>query len=208
MTDKELFADQQNVSRETLERLQIYEDVLRKWTSKINLVAKSTVDSVWSRHFLDSAQVFDAIPQGSENLSDFGSGGGFPGLVIAAIAAEKLPNLSVSLIESDVRKASFLSTAAREMGLKVNIHAKRVEDIAPLSSDVVTARALAPLADLFIMTERHLRPDGTGLFLKGEQHLTELDRASKVWEFDVTTQQSKTNPSSALLTIKKLKRAA
>jgi 16S rRNA (guanine527-N7)-methyltransferase len=207
MTEQEKFASKQDVSRETIERLQVYEDLLKKWTSKINLVAKSTVPEVWTRHFLDSAQVFSVIPGDARVLVDFGSGGGFPGLVIAAIAAEKMPSLSISLVEADIRKASFLVTAAREMNLDVRVHAERVEAIPAYGADVITARALAPLVDLFAMAEQHLHSGGTALFLKGAQHQAELDNASHMWNFHVTKLQSATNDASALLKITDLKRA-
>jgi len=208
MTEQDLFASQHDVSRETIERLQIYENLLKKWTGRINLVAKSTLPDVWSRHFSDSAQVFDAIPKGALTLCDLGSGGGFPGLIIAALAREKLPNLRVSLIESDVRKASFLVTAAREMGLNPLIHAMRVEALPVQNADVITARALAPLSDLLKMAELHLRNDGSALFLKGERHQDELDTASVIWDFKVSKQRSMTNDASALLMITDLRRAA
>ncbi|WP_281859618.1 16S rRNA (guanine(527)-N(7))-methyltransferase RsmG, partial [Litoreibacter halocynthiae] len=131
MGEQDQFALQYDVSRETIERLCTYEDLLKKWTTKINLVAKSTVSQIWSRHFADSAQVFNEIPDSSKKLCDFGSGGGFPGLVIAALAQEKMSELRVSLVESDVRKASFLVTASREMGLRVDVHADRVESLQP-----------------------------------------------------------------------------
>lgn len=207
MSEQKQFASSQNVSRETIERLRVYENLLKKWTTKINLVAKSTVASVWTRHFLDSAQVFDAIPRDAQTLSDFGSGGGFPGLVIAAIAIEKLPNLKVSLIEADVRKAAFLVTAAREMGLDVRVHAERVEAISPQNTDVITARALAPLGDLLEMADVHLQKKGVALFLKGAQHQLELDTASKTWDFLLSKQPSITSDTSALLTISNLRRA-
>ncbi|SFR35297.1 16S rRNA (guanine(527)-N(7))-methyltransferase RsmG [Litoreibacter janthinus] len=207
MSDKDQFASLYDVSRETIDRLQVYEDLLKKWTIRINLVAKSTLGDVWSRHFSDSAQVFEAIPKDARILCDFGSGGGFPGLVIAAMASEKLPELHISLIESDARKASFLMTAAREMGLRATIHVDRVESVANQKADVVTARALAPLNSLFLMAEQHLKEGGTALFLKGEKHQEELDTASAMWDFKVEKQPSATNDASALLVITNLRRA-
>ncbi|MCL4162268.1 UNVERIFIED_CONTAM: hypothetical protein GTU68_007827 [Idotea baltica] len=207
MTDEELFAASYDVSRETMERLRIYERLLKKWTNAINLVSKSTVPQIWRRHFLDSAQVFSEIPSGSKSLCDFGSGGGFPGLVISALAAEKNPKLLVSLIESDVRKASFLMTAAREMGLNVVVNADRVENIPARGADVITARALAPLANLLEMAELHMRVGGTALFLKGARYKVELDSALQMWNFQVSEQESATSEESALLTITDLRRA-
>ena len=207
-SEQNQFASQYDVSRETIERLCVYEDLLKKWTTKINLVAKSTVSQIWSRHFADSAQVFNEIPDSSKKLCDFGSGGGFPGLVIAALAQEKMPELRVSLVESDVRKASFLVTAAREVGLRVDVHADRVESLQSQAADVVTARALAPLADLLSLAEMHLQNNGTAMFLKGERHQEELDIASTIWDFKVNKQKSTTNDASALLIITNLRRAA
>ena len=206
MTEQDQFAVQYDVSRETMERLRVYDGLLRKWTTKINLVAKSTLPEVWSRHFADSAQVFASIPRNTLSLCDLGSGGGFPGLVIAALAHEKLPDLTVSLVESDVRKASFLVTVAREMGLSVVAHAERVEALPAQNADVITARALASLSDLLSMTSLHLREGGTALFLKGERHQEELDIASTMWDFKVGKQKSTTNVGSALLTVTNLRR--
>ncbi|TDT73286.1 16S rRNA m(7)G-527 methyltransferase [Litoreibacter halocynthiae] len=208
MGEQDQFASQYDVSRETIERLCIYEDLLKKWTTRINLIARSTISQIWSRHFADSAQIFNEIPVNSEKLSDFGSGGGFPGLVIAALGLEKMPELHVSLVESDVRKASFLVTAAREMGLRVDVHADRVESLQPQAADVVTARALAPLGDLLSLAEMHLKNHGTAMFLKGERHQEELDIASTMWDFKVNKQKSTTNDASALLIITNLRRAA
>lgn len=207
MGEQERFASEYDVSRETMERLRVYEQLLKKWTVKINLVSKSTVPEIWVGHFLDSAQVFASIPKDARILCDLGSGGGFPGLVIAALAKEKQPDLSVTLIESDVRKASFLVTAAREMGLSVIVHADRVEALPAQTADVITARALASLPDLLSMADLHLREGGTALFLKGERHQEELDIASTMWDFKVEKQKSRTNDLSALLTITNLKRA-
>lgn len=207
MTEQELFASTHDVSRETMERLQIYERQLKKWTVKINLISKSTIPEIWTRHFMDSAQVFDAIPANANSMCDFGSGGGFPGLVVAALAKEKMPDLKVSLVESDVRKSSFLVTAAREMGIDVRVFAERVNAIPAQDADVITARALASLTDLLEMTEVHLATGGTALFLKGAQHQLELDAASQVWKFQLDKQPSATSNESALLTITDLRRA-
>jgi 16S rRNA (guanine527-N7)-methyltransferase len=208
MTEQDKFAARFDVSRETIGRLKVYDGLLRKWTPTINLVAKSTVPEIWSRHFADSAQVFDIIPKDSKTLCDLGSGGGFPGLVIAALAMEKLPHLRVSLIESDIRKATFLVTAAREMGLDVFVHPTRVEEIPAQNADVITARALASLDDLLSMSVHHLRKGGVALFLKGEKHQEELDIATAIWDFSVDKQRSMTNDGSALLVITDLRRAA
>lgn len=183
--DKQTFLQAIPVSRETMERLEAYERLVTKWTPAINLVASSTLPNLWSRHFLDSAQIFSLCPPGAETWADLGSGGGFPGLVIAMMAKEKMPGLSVTLVESDLRKAAFLATVARETGLDVTIRAERVEKIAPLNADVVSARALAPLSKLLSWARCHLKPEGRALFLKGAEHEAEILAARQDWAFEL-----------------------
>ena len=117
------------VSRETRERLEVLAALLAKWNPKINLVAKGTVEAVWTRHIADSAQIYGLAPPEARSWIDLGSGGGFPGLVIGAMAAEKNPGLDLALVESDVRKCAFLSTAAGEMGLKIRVLPRRIEAV-------------------------------------------------------------------------------
>jgi 16S rRNA (guanine527-N7)-methyltransferase len=200
-TDRDEFIERHNVSRETLERLDCYARLLRKWNPAINLVSKSTVDSMWGRHFLDSAQVFDMIPDGTESWADFGSGGGFPGLVVAILAKESAPMLQVALIESDARKAAFLSTVARDTDVNVTIRSERVENIDPLGVDIVSARALAPLVTLLSFADRHLRSGGTALFLKGAMYETELVAASSMWSFRCDAERSTTDANAVILKI-------
>ena len=133
------FQAKSGVSRETLERLTIYADLLVKWQAKINLVGPETLADLWSRHMLDSAQLFPLIRPDAKRLVDLGSGAGFPGLVLGVMGAP-----DVHLVESDARKCAFLREAARLTGTTVTIHNKRIEQVAPLGADVVTARALAP----------------------------------------------------------------
>lgn len=194
-----------DVSRETLSRLSIYEKLLKKWTAKINLVSKSTLDDVWGRHFVDSAQVYQAMDPGFQRVSDLGSGGGFPGLVVAILNAEFQPDSHVTMIESDVRKASFLSTVVRELGLNAQAVPERIEAAPQQEVSVVTARALASLDALLPLVGRHLAPGGTALFLKGERHEEEVDVARAAWEFDLETRKSMTQPGAALLSITNLR---
>ena len=128
------FRQAAGVSRETLERLTAYADLLVKWQAKINLVGPDTIPSLWRRHFLDSAQVFPLLPQGIHRLVDMGSGAGFPGLVLAVMGVG-----DVHLIESDARKCAFLREAARITGTPVTVHNARIENLAPLGADVEAA---------------------------------------------------------------------
>ncbi|MEX0921349.1 MAG: 16S rRNA (guanine(527)-N(7))-methyltransferase RsmG [Rhodovibrionaceae bacterium] len=171
------FARDLNVSRETLARFSAYAALLEKWNRRINLVGRDTLDDLWRRHFLDSAQLLPLLPAPPEGrrhvIADLGSGAGFPGLVLAILGAGE-----VQLIESDLKKCAFLREAARAADTEVTIHAKRIEEISGLQADLVTARALAPLDKLLDYARPLLRPGGQALFLKGrgaEQELTALD---------------------------------
>ena len=117
------------VSRETIDRLSIYANLLEKWNPRINLVSRSTLDDLWSRHIVDSAQLFELAPVTAKHWVDLGSGGGFPGLVIAILAKELRPELEVVLVESDQRKCAFLRTVSRETNCGAVVHSKRVEEI-------------------------------------------------------------------------------
>ena len=196
-----------NVSRETMARLETYAALLKKWNPAINLVAKSTLDDLWERHFEASAQVFDLCPDGASVWVDLGSGGGFPGMVVAILAAEARPALKVTLVESDQRKATFLRTVARDCGVMVNVQAVRAETLAQQGADVVSARALAPLADLLAHADRHLRPGGSALLQKGAQAEAEIAEALASWRFTVQRTPSKTDPRAVILMIGELARA-
>jgi 16S rRNA (guanine527-N7)-methyltransferase len=192
------------VSREAQRRLGLFESLLRKWNPAINLVARSSVDDIWNRHIWDSAQVLLAAPPAARTWADLGSGGGFPGLVIAAVAADARPQLHVTLVESDQRKATFLRVAATEMGISAAVIAQRIESVPPLNQDVVSARALAPVATLCRYAARHLASHGTAIFLKGAGVAAEIDLARREWRFDLETRASITDPSGAILVIRNL----
>ncbi len=195
-----------DVSRETMARLETYHDLTLKWTPKINLVSKAAQEALWERHFLDSAQLWPLCPTDAKTWIDLGSGGGFPGLVIAIIAAGVAPELRVTLVESDARKCAFLRTVARETGVDVTVLTQRAETLEPNRADVVSARALAPVADLLGYAGRILRPSGVCLFLKGRQHDKELEAAAEMWSFEVTKTPSLTDPDGAILKIKDISR--
>lgn len=200
------FLTQVDVSRETLARLDGYAGLLTKWNPAINLVAPSTLGQLWTRHFLDSAQVLEIAPEG-RTWVDIGTGGGFPGLIVAILAAEKRPNLRVTCIESDLRKATFLRTVARETGVKADVISKRIEQVDPLGADILSARALASLAQLLSYAERHLSPNGRALFLKGANHAAEVQEALETWSFRADTYPSKTSSEAVILSLGDIRRA-
>jgi len=192
---------QLNVSRETFKRLQSFEAVIRKWNPSINLISKNSMAELWERHIVDSVQVFRAV-EPSGHWVDLGSGGGFPGLIIAILAHEECPELQVTLVESDQRKSAFLRNAARECGVKCKVISKRIEQAEPQNADFLSARALADLTILLEFAERHLKPGGIALLPKGVTWKKELDQALKKWSFDVEAITSHTEPDAAILKIK------
>lgn len=191
-----------NVSRETLQRLHIYAALLKRWNPTANLVAESTLPQLWSRHFLDSAQLLDlGLPRA--HWLDIGSGGGFPGLVMAIIAAETKPGSRYSLIESSGRKCQFLRRVASETGIKIDLREARAEELEPLRTDIVTARAVAPLAKLLELAVRHLGSGGICVFPKGAGRSADIAAARRNWTFDLHETPSITDPESAILHIRR-----
>ncbi|TAG22069.1 MAG: 16S rRNA (guanine(527)-N(7))-methyltransferase RsmG [Rhodobacterales bacterium] len=202
----EKLADQ-IVSRETMDRLREFETLVKRWTPAINLISKSSVLAIWDRHIVDSAQLFALCPAGATHWLDIGSGGGFPGLVIAILAKEVKPELKVTLVESDARKATFLRYAAAALSLTVDVKTDRVESLPGLQADVVSARALASLTDLLAYALHHLAPEGVALFPKGARHAEEAVVARQVWRFDLESKPSLSDPDAAILSIRNIERA-
>lgn len=188
-----------DVSRETVERLDTLVATLERWQKAINLVGRATLEDVWVRHVLDSAQLAPLIPPDTRSLVDLGSGGGFPGLVVAALC----PDLQVTLIESDARKAAFLGEAGRRMSLKnqPKIVVARIEQAPPAAAPVVTARALAPLSQLLSWASRHRTDTAICLFHKGKGWQGEVAEAKKEWDFPCQTLPSVTDRDAVLLRI-------
>ena len=194
------------VSRETMAALLTFEGLVRKWSGTINLVSKPSLEDLWDRHIADSAQLFAFCPESARHWADFGSGGGFPGVVIAVLAQELRPGMRVTLVESDQRKAAFLREAARVLNLGLSVIDKRIETLLPLEADVVSARALAPLQDLLGFAATHLRSDGIAVFPKGARHSVELTEARKAWMFDCQLHPSLSDPEAAILVIRNIHR--
>lgn len=194
------------VSRETLDRLETYATLLLRWNARINLVGRSTEADVWTRHIADSAQLWRLQSPSTGLWADLGSGAGFPGMVIAALAAESAPDLRITLVESDARKCAFLMEAARAMGLTPAIRTERIEAMAPLHADILSARALAPLETLLEFTVQHRRTGGIGLFPKGETVHKEIKAAAQRWRFEHRIHASVTDPRAAIVEVGALSR--
>ena len=194
-----------NVSRETFLRLKEYEKLLFKWNAKINLVSKSTLDNFWNRHVLDSAQFLSSVGEKAGKWVDLGSGGGLPGLVVAILSDEiELVN-KLFLVEADVRKAVFLKTVCRELGLKVEVYNNRIQELPLMSANVVSARALAPLTTLCLYAKNHLEKDGVAVFAKGENWKSELVEAQKKWIFSYEAVKSTLHEGSVVLVLRGIK---
>jgi 16S rRNA (guanine527-N7)-methyltransferase len=195
------FVQKVPVSRETLDRLRCYVDLLEKWNRRINLVAPATLPAAWTRHLLDSAQLFALLPPAAGTLIDLGSGAGLPGLILAILGIE-----DVHLVESDTRKAVFLQEAARMTGTKVTIHPRRIEAMPPLSADLITARAVAPLPALLDYATRFLRPGGACYFLKGATVSSELTEAQKSWHMVASLIPSRSEAAGVIVKLEQITR--
>jgi 16S rRNA (guanine527-N7)-methyltransferase len=174
----EALAGQIDVSRETMDRLTAYVELVEKWQQRVNLVSASTLPDIWMRHIWDSAQLAALVPAGTDRILDVGSGAGFPGLVVAALCDAEL-----HLVESDQKKAVFLQTVIRETGIRAIVHNRRIESLPPIGANIVTARALASLDRLLELLEAQLVPGTRCLFLKGaraESELAALDTRSDI----------------------------
>lgn len=193
------------VSRETLERLVLYVELLRRWQSTTNLIGPGTLEDVWHRHVADSLQLARHAPL-TGTWVDLGSGGGFPGLVIAIAMAENSDKASASgrihLIESNSRKAAFLREAIRETQASADVHPVRIEAALPKLSEpvhVVTARALAPLASLCLHLAPLVEKGAIALVPKGQDVEAELTEAARSWNMVADRLPSLTDPKATIL---------
>lgn len=193
------------VSRETRARLDRLVATLQVWQPQLNLIAPSTVPTLWTRHIADSLQLLALAPN-AKVWVDLGSGGGFPGLVLACALAD-MPGAMVHLVESNGKKAAFLRTAARAGGAAALVHGQRIEDFAATfdqAPDVVTARALAPLPALLGLAWPLLKTGACGLFPKGQDVEAELTEASIFWKLEASLLPSRTNPQGRIVVVRRL----
>lgn len=195
------FESRLNVSRETFDKIRLYAELLERWQKSVNLVSPATLPEMWERHFLDSGQLVSLLPS-EGRLVDLGSGAGFPGMVLAVLR----PTLDVHLIESDQKKAIFLSEVSRVTKTPVMVHARRVGEVENLGADVITARALAPMDELLDMTLCHLKPNGIGLFLKGKEAEAEIKTARQGFSFEAELRPSITSSGGAIVRVSNLQR--
>lgn len=199
------FMEKYNVSRETFEKLKTYECLLKEWQTKFNLVSNSTLENAWERHFLDSVQLFKLIPQTAKTLMDFGSGAGFPGMVIAIMANAKTPYLKVSLVESTTKKTLYLKEVKKQVGVEVEIINERIEKIKPHIVDVITSRAMTSLDALLKYALPFCGKKTVCIFPKGKKYAEELQEAQKKWSFSCQIVDSEQSDEGKILVITDLR---
>lgn len=195
------------VSRETFERLVAFQQLFLKWNRSINLAAPSTLDDVWGRHILDSAQLARIAPE-AQRWADLGSGGGFPGLVLAFLLVER-DGASIDLVESNRKKASFLQAVIGQFGLPARVVARRIDDSYALVStpEIVTARALAALPALLDLSAPWLTKGSRALFHKGRDYRAEVEESTHRWAFDLVEHPSMTDAHGVILEVTDLRAA-
>ena len=195
------------VSRETITSLKKYEEMLKKFNKNLNLVGESTINQIWHRHFLDSAQVIDFITKNDKNLIDLGSGAGFPGLVLAILSKDRQIPMKITLIEKSALKASFLSEVINNLELDVEVqHLNILDQPNKLKSDLFTARAFKPLKIILQFIDKKAE-DWRKIFLfLGKTGRNELLQASKNWDIKYKQRMSITSSDSIVIEINKLKK--
>lgn len=189
-----------DVSRETQDQLDAYQEILIRWNTKINLVSPSSIPELKSRHIDDCLQISAYAKPDKGIWADLGSGGGLPGIVLAIVFASR--PISFILLESDQRKATFLRSAIRDLGLSnAEVRNSRIEAVEPLNAAYLSARALAPLPRLMPYLDRHLARNGQAWLMKGEKWQAEVDEARQHWKFRIEPIASRTQTGAAILKI-------
>ena len=197
-----------DVSRETLDALKYFEDLVVLWNPAINLISNSSVSDLWSRHIIDSAQLFLFTLPDEGLWLDVGSGGGFPGIVVSIVAKELAPSLRVALVESDNRKCVFLRTVIRELGLSVKVINDRIENVKLDDVAYLSARALRNLNSLLFIVENNVSRETICVFPKGRSYKKELVESQKNWKFDLNLIDSNTSEDSKVIVLKGLERVS
>ena len=197
-----------DVSRETLDALKYFGDLVVLWNPAINLISNSSVSDLWSRHIIDSAQLFLFTMPDEGLWLDVGSGGGFPGIVVSIVAKELAPSLRVVLVESDNRKCVFLRTVIRELGLSVKVINDRIENVKLDDVVYLSARALRNLNSLLFIVENNVSRETVCVFPKGRSYKKELVESQKNWKFDFNLIDSNTSEDSKVIVLKGLERVS
>ena len=202
--DNSLLVEKIGVSRETCENMHLYYSLLFQWNQKINLVSRKSIDTSWPRHFLDSAQLWFSLPKGVKSWLDFGSGAGFPGLVISIIAKELKPDLRVILVEKNQKKGYFLAEVVKKLSLNAEVFCSRIEELEPQKVDVISARAVGRLKSLIEVAYMHRNDRTIGFFPKGKKYKGELEESLQHWTFEVRQVTNLFEKDSPILEIRNI----
>ena len=200
------FCSNVQVSRETISSLKKYEDLLIKYNSGLNLVGKSTINEIWSRHFLDSAQVIDLIDKNINSCIDIGSGAGFPGLVLALLLKHKKSQVSFKILEKSPKKCNFLKLVSSELGLDTEIICQDIKNIKKINCDFAIARAFKPLPEIFEIIHSKINFSAKLVLFLGAKQSGLLDEASKKWNMEYKQRKSITSSDSLIIEVNKLER--
>ena len=195
-----------SVSRETLQRLYSYEMMVSRWNSTINLVSKTSLKDLWGRHIVDSSQIYSCAQPKAGLWLDLGSGGGFPGVVIAIIAKELSPKLEIVLVESDTRKCIFLRSVIRELGIGARVENSRIEAFELSNVSFLSARALANMNSLCGFAEKFVSRETICFFPKGGFYEKEVAECSKNWIFEHEIVKSRTSDKGRIIVVRSLER--
>ncbi len=202
---KKEFEQCAEISAAEMERLDCFVSLLCEWQQRMNLVSTSSLKDLWRRHMLDSVQLKKFIRDTDKTSLDFGSGAGFPGMVLGILTSGPQHD-PVHLVESHGRKCSFLHEVARKTEANVVIHNARIENLEPFPVDVITARAVAPLEKLLTYSTPFMAKNSRCLFLKGLKSEQELTESRKKWNMIVTEAESLSDASGVILTIERISR--
>ena len=200
------FCSNVQVSRETISSLKKYEDLLIKYNSGLNLVGKSTINEIWIRHFLDSAQVIDLIDKNVNSCIDIGSGAGFPGLVLALLLKHKKSQANFKILEKSPKKCNFLKLVSSELGLDTEIICQDIKNIKKINCDFAIARAFKPLPEIFEIIHSKINFSAKLVLFLGAKQSGLLDETSKKWNMEYKQRKSITSSDSLIIEVNKLER--
>ena len=193
------------VSRETISSLKEYEDMLINANKTLNLIGKSTINDIWDRHFLDSAQIIDFIDKNDKELVDLGTGAGFPGLVVAILAKDRKIPLKIRLLEKSLKKNKFLTSVIKKLDLRVEVDDQNIFDNEfKLDQDLISARAFKPLKVILELIHNKAKNFKKIFIFLGKTGKNELLQASKNWDIKYKQRMSVTNSDSLILEIREL----
>jgi len=195
------------VSRETITSLKEYENILISYNVGLNLIGKSTINQIWTRHFLDSAQVIDFVDKNDKSLVDLGSGAGFPGLILSIVAKDRKIPIKIKLIEKSPKKSKFLNEVIKKLNLNAEVITKNILiDPIKFSNDVFVARAFKPLKIILELIHSKATNWKKIFIFLGKTGKNEVLQASKIWDIEYKQRVSVTNSDSLILEINGIKK--